>query len=109
MKGAYLLCLVLFVVLAIPLFADHTLVNPVGEFSAISTMNTEEVPLTDLELIDSNVPVLAVGLTKEHPANYIVIINGGSVSYTTSNNTSQSVKHKNTMYGGVKRTNLRKH
>lgn len=66
MKGAYLFSLVLLIVLAIPLFADHTLVNTVGEFSAISIINSEEVSFTDQELIDNNVPVLDVGINKRY-------------------------------------------
>jgi len=64
--GSLLLSCVLLIVLAIPLFADQTLVNPVGEFSAISTINTEEVPFHEQELIDSNIPILAVGINKRY-------------------------------------------
>jgi len=53
MKGVYLLSLVLLIVLAIPLFADHTLVEPVGEFSAISIINSKEESETpDLYMTD---------------------------------------------------------
>jgi len=69
MKGAYLLCVVLLIVLAIPLFADHTLVNPVSEFSAISIINSEEVPLHEQDPVDNNVPVLAVGISRIYLPN----------------------------------------
>ena len=70
MNGSRLFILVLLLVLAIPLMAAHTLVNPVGEFSAISTMNTEEVSFTDQELFDSNIAVLSVGIKKTYLYNY---------------------------------------
>lgn len=40
--GSLLFAMVLLIVLAIPLFADQALVNPVSEFSAISIINSQE-------------------------------------------------------------------
>lgn len=66
MKTGYLFLMVLFIVLAIPLFADHALVNPVGEFSAISTINSQEDFLNIKELPYDHIAVLDVGIKKSY-------------------------------------------
>lgn len=104
MKSGYLFCLVLLIVLAIPLFADHTLVNTVSEFSAISTINREE----ELPIRDIASPYREItGIKPEIPL-YIITKSGLRLNkYGISG--LRSVNTKNTIHGGVKRTNLRKH
>lgn len=103
MNGSRFFILVLLAVFAIPLFADHTLVNPVSEAISNSTINSEEVPFTDQELFDNNVPILAVGIRKEHIRYMIGLQPSTPIEKTDIRNIT------NTIHGGIKRTNLRKH
>ena len=56
-----LFMMVLLIVFAIPLFANHALVNPVREALSNSIINSGEVSFSEQELFDSNIAVLAVG------------------------------------------------
>ena len=104
MKTGYLFCLVLLVVLAIPLFADHALVNTVSEFSAISTINSEEVPFNQQELFDSNIVILAVGLRKSD----LLVQYGRLNANADIGNGLKKYKNKN-IYGGINRIKSGRH
>ena len=99
--GSLLFGLVLLIVLAIPLFADHALVNPVGEAFSNSSMNTEEVPFSEQELFDSNIAILAVGLKQKWLSRYTA----GSKKYVPIENT---IKIKN-IKRGVRRIKSDRH
>ena len=111
MKGASLfLMLVLLVLAVLPLTASTDQGNTGFNSLRTSPINSEEVPFSDQEQFDSNIAVLGVGLTKEHPINYIVIISGESAFPIKNNSTSQNVKYKNkNRYGGVHRIKSGRH
>ena len=60
MNGRMFLICVLLIVLAIPLFADHALVNTVSEFSAISINLQEEVIVESDLYMTVNYEILAI-------------------------------------------------
>ena len=99
MNGRMFLICVLLIVLAIPLFADHALVNPVSELSAISTINSQEVNFTDQELFDSNVPVLDVGIKKF----YLYNMAEAKVNFATENGTYNVDHSRRTGFNNSKR------
>lgn len=99
MNGRMFLICVLLIVLAIPLFADHALVNPVSELSAISTINSQEVNFTDQELFDSNVPVLDVGIKKF----YLYNMASDKVDYVTGSGTNNVDRSRQTVFNNSKR------
>lgn len=105
MKTGYLICLVLLVVLAIPLFADHALVNPVGEFSAISIINSKEDSFQFQELPYDHIAVLDVGIKK----SYLLDTNYGRLNANADiGNGLKKYKTKN-IYGGVNRIKSGRH
>ena len=104
MKSGYLFCLVLLIVLAIPLFADHTLVNPVGEFSAISTINSEEEKGSELYMTETFEIVAIKPDEIVIPLPEVVVLVHPSDLALGNNGWNRTITH-----GGIKRTNLRKH
>ena len=106
MKGAYLLSLVLLIVLAIPLFADQTLVNTVGEFSAISTMNKKkEIPFSERELAYDHIAVLNVGIRK----SYLYTMTGSCHFVPLEKNVIAIHSTIKKYFGGVRRVKLGRH